>query len=99
MKKFLVLTTSVFGLLAAQNLAARADAALDLLAKDPKQWVMQQGDNANTRYSKLNQINAANAGKLQANGAGSHVDLSSSTVRGGTLATSGVRRHPPRRVV
>src|SRR5712671_1376653 len=65
MKKYLILTTSVFGLLAAQNLAARADAALDLLAKDPKQWVMQQGDDANTRYSKLNQINASNVKKLQ----------------------------------
>jgi alkylation response protein AidB-like acyl-CoA dehydrogenase len=31
MKKFLVLTTSVFGLLAAQNFPARADAALDQL--------------------------------------------------------------------
>ena len=35
------------------------------LAKDPKQWVMQQGDDANTRYSKLNQINASNVKKLQ----------------------------------
>ena len=65
MKKFLILTTSVFGLLAAQNFPARADADLDQRAKDPKQWVMQAGDNANTRYSKLNQITAANAGKLQ----------------------------------
>jgi lanthanide-dependent methanol dehydrogenase len=65
MKKFLVLTSSVFGLLAAQSFPARADDALDQLAKDPKQWVMQQGDNANTRYSKLNQINASNANKLQ----------------------------------
>ena len=65
MKKFLVLTSSVFGLLAAQSFPARADDALDQLAKDPKQWVMQQGDNANTRFSKLNQINASNAGKLQ----------------------------------
>src|SRR5579871_239728 len=44
---------------------ARADEALDQLAKDPKQWVMQQGDDANTRYSKLKQINASNVGKLQ----------------------------------
>src|SRR6201984_3426916 len=65
MKRFFVVTTSVFGLLAIQGLAARADEALDLLAKDPKQWVMQQGDNANTRFSKLNQINASNVGKLQ----------------------------------
>ena len=45
--------------------AAPADEALDKLAKDPKQWVMQQGDDANTRYSKLNQINASNVKKLQ----------------------------------
>ena len=45
--------------------AARSDEALDKLAKDPKQWVMQQGDDANTRYSKLNQINASNVKKLQ----------------------------------
>ena len=65
MKRFFVVTTSVFGLLAIQGFAARADEALDQLAKDPKQWVMQQGDNANTRFSKLDQINASNAGKLQ----------------------------------
>src|SRR5664280_1335285 len=65
MKKFLVVTTSVFGLLAMQGFPARADADLDNRAKDPKQWVMQQGDDANTRYSKLNQINASNVKKLQ----------------------------------
>ena len=52
MKRFFVVTTSIFGLLAMQGFAARADEALDQLAKDPKQWVMQQGDNANTRFSK-----------------------------------------------
>src|SRR5450432_2675691 len=65
MNRFLLVTSSVFGLLAVQGFAARADDALDQLAKDPKQWVMQQGDNANTRYSKLNQITAANVKKLQ----------------------------------
>src|SRR5450631_1639113 len=65
MNKSLVLTTSIFGLLAIQGVAARADEDLDKRAKDPKQWVMQQGDNANTRYSKLNQITAANVKKLQ----------------------------------
>jgi glucose dehydrogenase len=65
MKRFFVVTTSIFGLLAMQGFAARADEALDQLAKDPKQWVMQQGDDANTRFSKLNQINASNVGKLQ----------------------------------
>src|SRR6201993_1372670 len=65
MSKFLVVTTSIFGLLAVQGFAVRADEALDKAAADPKQWAMQQGDNANTRYSKLNQITAANVKKLQ----------------------------------
>jgi lanthanide-dependent methanol dehydrogenase len=65
MNKFIIATTSIFGLLALQGFPARADEDLDKRAQDPKQWVMQQGDNANTRYSKLKQINATNAGKLQ----------------------------------
>ena len=65
MNKLLIITTSISGLMAVQGFPARADEALDKLAKDPKQWVMQQGDDANTRYSKLNQINAANVKKLQ----------------------------------
>jgi PQQ-dependent dehydrogenase (methanol/ethanol family) len=64
MKKLLVVSTSVLGLMALQGSAARADDALEKLSKDPKQWVMQQGDDANTRYSKLNQINASNVKKL-----------------------------------
>lgn len=35
------------------------------LAADPANWVMQTGDYANTRYSKLDQITAENAGELQ----------------------------------
>ena len=65
MNKLLIITTSISGLMAVQGFPARADEALDKLAKDPKQWVMQQGDDANTRYSKLNQINASNVKKLQ----------------------------------
>ena len=69
MKKLLVATTSICGLLALQvtlpGFSARADEALDKAAKDPKQWAMQQGDNANTRFSQLKQINASNVGKLQ----------------------------------
>src|SRR2546429_3084938 len=60
-----VLLATGLGLLAVQGFAARADEALDKLAQDPKQWVMQQGDNANTRYSKLKQINSTNVKKLQ----------------------------------
>jgi PQQ-dependent dehydrogenase (methanol/ethanol family) len=51
--------------MAIQGSASRADEALDKAAKDPKQWAMQQGDNANTRFSQLKQINASNVGKLQ----------------------------------
>jgi PQQ-dependent dehydrogenase (methanol/ethanol family) len=46
-------------------LAANANDALDKLSQDPKGWVMPAGDYANTRYSKLDQITAANVGKLQ----------------------------------
>src|SRR4051794_9998705 len=45
--------------------AANANDALNKMAQDPKGWVMPAGDYANTRYSKLNQITAANVGKLQ----------------------------------
>jgi len=62
-----MLLTTGLGVVAAlaAGAAAKADEALDKLAKDPKQWVMQQGDDANTRFSKLNQITAANVKKLQ----------------------------------
>src|SRR5262249_8885737 len=36
------------------------------MSQNAKDWVMPAGDYANTRYSKLNQINASNVGKLQA---------------------------------
>src|SRR3954453_22200654 len=45
--------------------AANANDALDKMSQDPKGWVTPAGDYANTRYSKLNQITAANVGKLQ----------------------------------
>src|SRR5207244_7697207 len=35
------------------------------VAQDTKQWGTQQRDNANTRYSKLKQINSTNVKKLQ----------------------------------
>src|SRR4029079_18640824 len=44
---------------------ANANDALNKRSQDPKGWVMPAGDYANTRYSKLNQITAANVGKLQ----------------------------------
>src|ERR1700687_6205889 len=45
--------------------AATANDELHKMSQDPKGWVMPAGDYANTRYSKLNQINASNVGKLQ----------------------------------
>jgi PQQ-dependent dehydrogenase (methanol/ethanol family) len=45
--------------------AANANEELSKMAQNPKDWVMPAGDYANTRYSKLNQINASNVGKLQ----------------------------------
>ena len=58
MRKVLLATgLSFIAMQAMHTSASRADEALDQLAKDPKQWVMQQGDDANTRFSKLKQIN------------------------------------------
>jgi lanthanide-dependent methanol dehydrogenase len=45
--------------------SATANEELNKMSQDPKGWVMPTGDYANTRYSKLNQITAANVGKLQ----------------------------------
>jgi lanthanide-dependent methanol dehydrogenase len=44
---------------------ANANDELNKMSQNPKDWVMPTGDYANTRYSKLDQITAANAGKLQ----------------------------------
>src|SRR6516165_9996905 len=44
---------------------ASANEELIRMSQNPKDWVMPTGDYANTRYSKLNQINAQNVGKLQ----------------------------------
>jgi PQQ-dependent dehydrogenase (methanol/ethanol family) len=45
---------------------AHANDEVQKLTQDPNQWVLQTGDYANTRFSKLDQINAGNVGKLQA---------------------------------
>ena len=45
--------------------SASANDELNKMAQNPKDWVMPAGDYANTRFSKLNQINAQNVGKLQ----------------------------------
>ncbi|KRR05984.1 methanol dehydrogenase [Bradyrhizobium jicamae] len=44
---------------------AYANDELIKMSQNPKDWVQPAGDYANTRYSKLNQINASNVGKLQ----------------------------------
>jgi PQQ-dependent dehydrogenase (methanol/ethanol family) len=45
--------------------SATANDEVQKMSQNPKDWVMPAGDYANTRYSKLNQINAGNVGKLQ----------------------------------
>jgi len=46
-------------------LPAAANDEVQKLTQDPNQWILQTGDYANTRYSKLDQINASNVNKLQ----------------------------------
>src|SRR4029453_11782257 len=45
--------------------AALANADVEKLTADPKNWAMQAGDMYNQRYSKLTQINTQNVGKMQ----------------------------------
>ena len=44
---------------------AYANADVEKLTSNPKNWAMQAGDFYNQRYSKLNQINTGNVGKMQ----------------------------------
>ena len=61
-----VLLATCLGSIAAFTVgAAVANDELIKMSQNPKDWVMPTGDYANTRYSKLNQITAANVGKLQ----------------------------------
>src|SRR6201993_2440462 len=64
MRKVLVATclaaTTTFGVG-----SASANEELLKMSDNPKDWVMPTGNYANQRYSKLNQITAANVGKLQ----------------------------------
>ncbi len=61
-----VLLATCLGTMAASaGGVAIANDELTKMAQNPKDWVMPAGDYANTRYSKLNQITAANVGKLQ----------------------------------
>ncbi|MCA6116398.1 methanol/ethanol family PQQ-dependent dehydrogenase [Bradyrhizobium sp. WSM 1738] len=61
-----VLSATCLGAMAAFAAgAASANEELIKMSQNPKDWVQPAGDYANTRYSKLNQINASNVGKLQ----------------------------------
>src|SRR3954471_19680502 len=46
-------------------LPVAANEEVQKLTQDPNQWILQTGDYANTRFSKLDQINTSNANKLQ----------------------------------
>jgi len=63
MKRLLVLAGIVGSLLYSGT--AGANDEVKKLTEDPNQWVLQTGDYANNRYSKLDQINADNVKKLQ----------------------------------
>jgi lanthanide-dependent methanol dehydrogenase len=61
-----VLSAACLGVVAAFAVGvAYANEELIKMSQNPKDWVQPAGDYANTRYSKLNQINASNVGKLQ----------------------------------
>ncbi len=60
-----LLALSVAAAASALSGAAVANEGLARLINDPKNWAMQAGDFANTRYSQLNQINKSNVNKLQ----------------------------------
>lgn len=62
MKKSLLMSAAFF--VGASGMAMAND-DLQALIDDPKQWAIQTGDYANTRYSELEQINKDNVGKLQ----------------------------------
>ena len=64
MRKML-LATCLGTMVASVTGVAFANDEVTKLASNPKDWVMPSGDYANTRYSKLKQINAGNVGKLQ----------------------------------
>jgi lanthanide-dependent methanol dehydrogenase len=60
-----VLLASCLSVAALAAGGALANDELIKMTQNPKDWVMPTGDYANTRYSKLNQITAANVSKLQ----------------------------------
>ncbi|MDI4665694.1 methanol/ethanol family PQQ-dependent dehydrogenase [Xanthobacter autotrophicus] len=64
MRRLLVLTAAA-AVTAFAGAPARANDSVLKLTQDPNQWVLQTGDYANTRFSKLKQITTDNVGKLQ----------------------------------
>ena len=62
MKRMLAFSTALATLIGGPALAN--DSVLTM-QKNPNDWVIQTGDYANTRYSKLDQINRDNVGDLQ----------------------------------
>src|SRR6201985_4026675 len=61
----LLLATGLGALAAFAAGSAAANDELNRMSQNPAEWAMPTGDYANTRYSKLKQINASNVGKLQ----------------------------------
>ncbi|MCA1443437.1 methanol/ethanol family PQQ-dependent dehydrogenase [Ensifer sp. IC4062] len=60
-----LLTLLAFTTIGGSAQVALANSELQKLIDDPNQWAIQTGDYANLRYSKLDQINKDNVGKLQ----------------------------------
>jgi lanthanide-dependent methanol dehydrogenase len=65
MRRILLTSCCLAAVAALATGGASANDELVKMSQNPKDWVMPTGDYANTRYSKLNQITAANVGKLQ----------------------------------
>src|SRR6201997_1857102 len=61
----LLLATGLGALAAFAAGSAAANDELNRMSQNPAEWAMPTGDYANTRYSKLKQINSTNVGKLQ----------------------------------
>ena len=65
MRRLLVLTATAAATAFFFGAPASANDSVMKLTQDPNQWVLQTGDYANTRHSKLKQITADNVNKLQ----------------------------------
>ena len=65
MRRILLTSCCLAAVAAFATGGASANDELIKMSQNPKEWVMPTGNYANHRYSKLNQITAANAAKLQ----------------------------------